>query len=81
MSITRKETQEGLAEYIQQRLNDGQRPSICGGDGGDGQHYMLPIAGGIWGRGEVYIRFTNHGYCDKPSDFDPYLDSIDVSAY
>lgn len=79
--MNRERTQQGLADYIQQRLDDGQRPQVCGGNGGDGVYYHLPIGGGAWGNGEIYISFTNHGYCDKPSDFAPYLDSIEVLAY
>lgn len=79
--MNRERTQQGLADYIKQRLDGGQRPQVCGGNGGDGVYYHLPVGGGAWGNGEIFISFTNHGYCDKPSDFDPYLDSIEVRAY
>lgn len=79
--MNRERTQQGLADYIQQRIDDGQRLQVCGGNGGDGVYYHLTVGGGTWGNGEIFISFTNHGYCDKPSDFDPYLDSIEVRAY
>ena len=72
---------DGLIDYIQDELDNGARLTICGGNGGDGIHYHLPVGGGAWGQGEIYISFTNHGYCDKPSDFNPYEDSIDVRVY
>ena len=79
--MNRERTQRGLAKYVQERIDDGQRPQVCGSNGGDGVYYHLPVAGGVWGEGEIFISFTNHGYCDNPSDFDPYLNSIEVRAY
>lgn len=72
---------EGLKEYIQKRLDKGVRPRICGSNGGDGVHYHLTVGGGAWGHGEIYISFTNHGYCDRPDQFNPYEDSITVRVY
>lgn len=76
-----KRSIEGLKKYIRDKLDAGVRPTICGGNGGDGVHYHVSVGGGTWGDGEIYISFTNHGYCDKPDDFNPYDDSIDVRVY
>lgn len=74
-------TINGLRDYIKARLDKGDRPKICGSNGGDGVHYNLTVGGGAWGAGEIYLRWTNHGYCDKPSEFNPYNDSISVGVY
>lgn len=71
----------GLKKYIQDRLNNGTRLTICGSNGGDGVYYHVPVGGGVWGEGEIYISFTNHGYCDTPEQFNPYDDSITVRVY
>lgn len=72
---------DGLVGYIQERLNAGQHLTICGSNGGDGVYYHLAVGGGTWGHGEIYISFTNHGYCDRPDQFNPYEDSITVEVY
>lgn len=72
---------DGLKKYIQDKLENGLTLAPCGGNGGDGVYYHVSVGGGAWGDGEVYIAFTNHGYIDKASDFNPYDDSIDVRVY
>lgn len=52
---------------IRESMNRGVRPRGCGGDGGDAKHYMLPL-GGVWGEGQVYISFSNHGYINSIDD-------------
>lgn len=52
---------------IRENMNRGVRPRGCGGDGGDAKHYMLPL-GGVWGEGQVYISFSNHGYINSVDD-------------
>lgn len=74
-------TKNGLVKYIKDRLNEGAKLTICGGDGGDGVHYHLSVGGGAWGEGEIYLSFTNHGYIDKPEDYAPYEESISVRVY
>lgn len=55
------------------------RPAGC--NGGDGVHYHLRVGGNDWGVGEVFVRFTNHGYIKSQKDFNPYDDSIKLSVY
>lgn len=74
-------TRAGLINYIKQRIDNGEKPHHCGSNGGDGAHYSLTVGGGAWGEGEIYLSFTNHGYIDKPSDFNIVAESVKVRVY